>query len=233
MIKPYIKRIVKLKFFRNFLCFIAANYIRLVYYSSSWELIGFEDPSRYIDNKKPFIIAFWHGRLLMLPFVWDKKKLLHLLISRHNDGELISKTVKYFGLRSVRGSTKKGGAEALRNMVRFLRSGDWVGISPDGPHGPRMEASEGIAHVSRLANVPIFPIVYSSNKFKTLNTWDRFLIPFPFCKGVFIWGDEISPPKSSSENDIEFTRKRVELELNKISTLADKKFIKFSKKNNE
>ena len=89
-----------------------------------------------------------------------------------------------------------------------------------------MEASEGIAHISRLANVPIFPIVYSANKTKALNTWDKFLVPFPFCKGVFIWGNEIAPPKSSSKDDIENTRKLIEFELNNITNIADKKFNK-------
>ena len=224
MIKVFLKIILKLQLSRSLLCFIAANYMRLVYYSSHWELIGFDKPSEYIDKKKPFIIAFWHGRLLMLPFIWEKNKTLHLLISRHNDGELISKTVSYFGLKSVRGSTNKKGAEALRKMVKFLRNEQWVGISPDGPHGPRMIASEGIVHVSRLADVPIFPLVYSSNKSKVLNTWDRFFIPLPFCKGVFIWGEKISPPKSSSKNDIELSRKNIEKELNKISMIADNKF---------
>ncbi len=224
MIKNYFKKILKLNILRNLLCFIAANYIKLVYLTSSWDIIGFEKPSKYIENKKPFIIAFWHGRLLMLPFVWDRKKILHLLISRHNDGELISKTVSYFGLRSVRGSTNKKGAEALRKMVKFLKDEQWVGISPDGPHGPRMIASPGIVHVSRIANVPIFPIVYSANKVRVMKTWDRFLIPLPFCKGVFIWGDEIAPPSSSSKDIIEITRKNVESELNKISIIADNKF---------
>ncbi|MBL41869.1 MAG: hypothetical protein CMM49_04315 [Rhodospirillaceae bacterium] len=231
MIKSYIKKILTLRFSREFLCFLAAGYIRFVYHSSSWEFIGFDKPSNYISNRKPFIIAFWHGRLLMLPLVWEKNKILHLLISRHNDGELISKTVKYFGLRSVRGSTKKKGVEAIRKMVKFLKNGEWVGISPDGPHGPRMKASVGIAHVSRLANVPVIPLVYSSNKSKILNTWDKFIIPLPFCKGVFIWGEEISAPKSSSENDIENTRQLIEAELNKISMLADKKCRNYSKIN--
>ena len=223
MLKINLKRILKLNFLRDILCFLAASYIKLVYYTSSWEIIGFEKPSKLIENKTPFIVAFWHGRLLMLPFVWDRKKILHLLISRHNDGELISKTVSYFGLKSVRGSTNKKGAEALRKMVKFLKNGEWVGISPDGPHGPRMIASPGIAHVSRLANVPIFPIVCSANRAKTLKTWDRFFIPLPFCKGVFIWGEEIAPPSSSSKEIIERTRKSIELELNKISLIADNK----------
>ena len=109
-------------------------------------------------------------------------------------------------------------------MVKFLRNEQWVGISPDGPHGPRMIASPGIVHVSRIANVPIFPIVYSANKVRVMKTWDRFLIPLPFCKGVFIWGDEIAPPSSSSKDIIEITRKNVESELNKISIIADNKF---------
>ncbi len=223
MIKKIIKKILKLNTSRIILCLITANYVKLVYYTSSWKTIGFKDPSEYIESDEPFIVAFWHGRLLMLPFAWNKRKKLHLLISMHNDGELISRTVGHLGLLSVRGSTNKKGAQAIRKLVKYLKSKQWAGISPDGPHGPRMIASEGIAQVSRLANVPIFPLTYSSSKSKTLNTWDKFLVPFPFGKGVFIWGKKILPPKSSSKEDIELTRELIEKELNYISGNADEK----------
>lgn len=215
------KKISNSRFLRTIVCFLAAQYIRFVYATNKWEIMGQEIPENLIQNNIPFIVAFWHGRLLMLPCAWKRKYKLHLLISRHNDGELISKTVSHLGLLSIRGSTNKRGAEAVRKLVRHLRSGEWAGISPDGPHGPRMRASEGIVHIARLANVPILPIAYSTNKQKVLSTWDNFIIPYPFGNGVFIWGKPLEPPKSSAIEETEKTLNNLENILNNISKKAD------------
>ena len=206
---------------RSIVCYLAAQYIRFVHVTGTWEIIGFEKPAKLVQEGKPFIVAFWHGRLLMLPCTWQSSRPLHLLISRHTDGELISRTVAHLGLRSVRGSTNKRGAQAIRTLVRNLRSGQWAGISPDGPHGPRMRASDGIVQIARMAEVPIFPLAYSANRAKILNTWDHFILPFPFSRGIFIWGESIEPPANSSQNTIEGIRKKIEANLTALSDEAD------------
>lgn len=193
----------------------------MVYLTSRWQVVGAEEPEKCVKEGKPFIVAFWHGRLLMLPCTWETKKPLHLLISQHHDGELIARTVKHLGLHSIRGSTNKRGAQALRTLVRKLRAGEWVGITPDGPHGPRMRASDGVVQLARLANVPIFPLVYSAKRAKVLESWDRFLVPFPFNSGIFIWDEPISPPTSNDAQSIERIRQQIEERLIKISEEAD------------
>ena len=216
-----IKKLSRTALVRSTLCFLTAQYVSMVYLTSRWQVVGSDGPEKFIREGKPFIVAFWHGRLLMLPCTWDTKRPLHLLISQHHDGELISRTVNHLGLRSVRGSTNKRGAQALRRLVRKLRAGEWVGITPDGPHGPRMRASDGVVQLARLANVPIFPLVYSAKRAKALETWDRFLVPFPFTRGIFIWDKPILPPTNNDGASIEDIRMKIEESLIKISKEAD------------
>ena len=119
--------------------FVAAAYMWLVHRTTRWEVRNGDIPQAFWDKNAPFVLAFWHGRLLMVPFAWDRRHALRVLISRHRDGELITRTVSHFGVGSVRGSSKSGeGAAALREMVKLVRSGGYVGITPDGPRGPRM-----------------------------------------------------------------------------------------------
>ena len=92
---------------------------------------------------KPFILAFWHGRLLMIPMAWQNLAPMHMLISGHRDGRIIADAVRYFGIDSIAGSSNAGGGAALRAMVRHVRHGDCVGITPDGPDGPAMRAKPG------------------------------------------------------------------------------------------
>ena len=80
---------------------------------------------------------------------------------------------------------------ALREMVKLVRSGGYVGITPDGPRGPRMRASEGVVAAARLTGVPVVPLGISTTRRRLLNSWDRFLLPMPLSRGVFVWGDPI------------------------------------------
>src|SRR5690606_21668476 len=130
---------------------------------------------RFCREGKPFIIAFWHGRLLILPAMWPTTAKLSILISMHRDGELIARSIGHFGHGTVRGSAAKpgsskdrGGAAALRGMLKALKAGEYVGITPDGPRGPRMRATEGIVTVARVAGVPIIPCSYSARTRRVL-----------------------------------------------------------------
>ncbi|MDC0073765.1 lysophospholipid acyltransferase family protein [Alphaproteobacteria bacterium] len=216
-----IKKLVKSKFIKIILCYLTSQYIKFVYSTSKWTHLNFETPNNLIKEKRPFIVAFWHGRLLMLTCVWKSENPLNLLISRHNDGELIALTVKHLGLKTIRGSTNKKGAEAIRIIIKKVRKGEWIGISPDGPHGPRMQSSEGIAQISRLTKTPIIPLTYSTTKMKVLNSWDRFIIPFPFAKGIFIWGEIIEPPIKNNNEAIQSTLQKIDNELIKLCKFAD------------
>src|ERR1700739_4204747 len=99
-----------------------------------------------------------------------------------------------FGGNWAPAPTRRGGSAALRTMVKRLRGGDCVGITPDGPRGPAMTASVGIVNLARLAGVPIIPITYATSRRSVLPTWDCFHFPWPFGRGVYLWGEPIQVP---------------------------------------
>jgi len=216
-----IKAILKSRVFRNMLCWIGAQYIRIVYRTGTWHVDGGQIPEQLWAQNKPFILAFWHGRLLMMPYCWQRSKPIHMLISNHRDGQLIARTVGYFGIHSAEGSSSKGGAKALRTMVKALGRGEYVGITPDGPRGPRMHASQGIVSVAKLSGAPVIPAAFGINKGRALSTWDRFLIARPFAKGVIVWGPPISVPRDANEAACEQARIDIETALNTVTNRAD------------
>ena len=112
---------------------------------------------------RPVILAFWHGRQLMLPLGYGGSRL-YILVSEHRDGELIHRIVRRFGFDTVRGSTTRGGARALRQMVRLGRSGAGLAVTPDGPRGPRCVAQAGVVQLAKLTGLPILPYTFAVSK---------------------------------------------------------------------
>ena len=203
------------------ICWAAAQYVRLVWYSGRWRREDEDAPSNFFEQGNPIIVAAWHGRLFMMPKGWKHSNRIHVLISAHRDGQLLSRTMAHFGMTTVPGSTRRGGAEALLRLRRILRDGGAVGITPDGPRGPRMRASTGIIHLARLTGAPIFPLTYSCSKRRIVNSWDRLLLPLPFARGVFLWGEAIHVPADADEETIEAIRRDMEEKMTELTHRAD------------
>ncbi len=217
-----LKRILKSEIVRRFFCFLASLYIRLAFHSGRWSVVGGEIPKRFWDDGKPFILGFWHGRLMMMPYCWDPKKTIHMLISQHRDGQLIARTVGHFGIKTAAGSSTRGGAQALRTMVKALGRGEYVGITPDGPRGPRMRASEGVVSVARLSGVPVIPAAFGCNRGRVISSWDRFLVAWPFTRGVIVWGEPIMVDRAADASAQEAARRQIEDGLNAVTIEADR-----------
>lgn len=215
------KRILGSDAVRRVLCWLGAQYIRLVHATGRWSVVRGDIPQALWERGEPFILCFWHGRLLMMPYCWNRRVAIHMLISQHRDGLIIARTVGHFGIRTIAGSSKRGGAGALRAMLKALQAGECVGITPDGPRGPRMRASEGIVSVARLAGVPIVPATFAVDRRHVLGSWDRFVVALPFARGVLAWGEPIRVPRDAEEADVEAARARVEDALNALTAEAD------------
>ena len=215
------KRIGKSETLRGLLCWLGSLYIRFVHATGRWQVINGEHARRLWDADRPFILAFWHGRILMMPKSWRASVPIHMLISQHRDGQLIARTVAHFGIHTVAGSTTRGGSAALRGMLKFLKSGQCVGITPDGPKGPRMRASTGIVSVARLAGVPILPATFSASRRRLLGSWDRFAVALPFSRGIFVWGEPITVARDADAQALDRARQAVEDALNAITRDAD------------
>ena len=218
-----LKRVLRRDGARRFLCWLVSLYIRFVWLTGAWTTDGAAIPAAFHARKQPFILAFWHGRLLMMPCAWPRRVPIHMLISGHRDGRIIADAVSHFGIESIAGSTTSGGSAALRAMVRHLKNGECVGITPDGPDGPAMCASSGIVTMARLAGAPIVPLAYATGRRRILETWDRFHLPLPFTRGVFIWDEPINVPAELDEAGIERYRALVERRLNGVTTEADRR----------
>src|ERR671931_1985379 len=112
------RRIVRSDRLRRVLCWLIHLYIRFVYLTNRWGTEGDDIPHRLREAGRPFILAFWHGRLLMIPMAWQRLAPMHMLISAHRDGRIIADAVTYFGVNSIAGSTRRGGSAALRQMLK-------------------------------------------------------------------------------------------------------------------
>jgi len=121
------------------------------------------------DNGDAFIVCFWHGRLLMMPFA-NRRGKGKVLISRHRDGEFIARIMAYFHLGSIRGSYRKEGSiSSLREIISDLKNGFDVAITPDGPKGPRYQVKNGIIDLAKLTGKSIMPLTYGASKKKLSN----------------------------------------------------------------
>jgi lysophospholipid acyltransferase (LPLAT)-like uncharacterized protein len=217
-----LKKILKLKFFYHALSWLAAKYIRFVYLTGAWQVVRGDIPEKFWLEGQPFILAFWHGRILMMPCCWEQKKTIYILMSQHRDGQFSADVVGQFGLKTIAGSSSQGGANAFRTLIKALKNGNYVGIAPDGPRGPRMRASEGIVSVAKLSGAPVIPAAISSSNGRHLSSWDRFLVSWPFGQRVLVWGEPIYVERNASSEDEEAARCQIEVALNKITAEADR-----------
>lgn len=198
-----------------------ANYIRFVFFSNrnTYEIPAASKP--YGDGEKSCIFAFWHGRLIMVPPFKPKGRAMHVLISQHNDGELIAQTVARFGITTIRGSTSSGGSKAGRDVVKLSRQGDNISITPDGPRGPNRMAQAGIIHLARMCDAPIIPISISTSRHKALKSWDRMQIALPFGRLAACVGEPIYVPRQGDDDTVETLRLQLETTLNTLTSRAD------------
>lgn len=206
------KRILRHPLVQNFASWLAALYMRLVKITGKWEEISDKALHRQA------IFAFWHGRLFMIAPFAPRSPRFHVLISQHRDGELIALVMKRFGIMPVRGSSTRGGTKAVREIMAAHESGDHLAITPDGPKGPARKVSPGVVTLSRKLNLPVIPVTYSASKRKILKTWDSFMLPLPFGRGVIMVGESLEPRDFP---DAESMRLALETSLNRLTDEAD------------
>jgi lysophospholipid acyltransferase (LPLAT)-like uncharacterized protein len=220
-VKPH-KRLLRSPVVRAALCAITALYVRVVHATGRWRVERGDIPEARWRTGAPFIIAFWHGRLMMMPYCWRRGVPANMLVSQHADGQLIAHTIRHFGFASIAGSTRRGGVAALRAILRGLERGESLGITPDGPRGPRMRASIGVVDIARASGVPMVPLAFSTSRRRVLGTWDRFVVALPLSRGVFVWGSPIEVPRDADAAAREAARRTLEDGLNAVTREADR-----------
>ncbi len=133
---------------------------------------------------KQYVVVCWHEELLISPQAYRHfrpNKRASGIISRHFDGEIIARILSLFGITPLRGSSSKGASRVLAEALRSLKNGEDLLITPDGPRGPRHKVSDGAIILAQKHNIPILIVNYKASSYKRASSWDRFVIPMPFC----------------------------------------------------
>ncbi len=148
----------------------------------------------YLTNRKifnlpenipsePVVFAFWHGDLLMQPYLYYQFRKIpkaNVLISDHFDGSLISKVMEYFKLGTIAGSTNRNAAKVLIQAIKSLKEGYDIGITPDGPKGPRYSVGDGIVVMAQKTGAKVIIYNCKPSSYWQLGSWDKFVVPKPF-----------------------------------------------------
>ncbi|MEA3475306.1 MAG: lysophospholipid acyltransferase family protein [Candidatus Cloacimonadota bacterium] len=167
---------------------------------------------KYLDSvKKKYgtvIYAFWHNRLLILSYA-HRFENIHILVSKHKDGEYIARACSRLGYKTVRGSTKRGGMRAMKELIDVASQYD-IGITPDGPRGPKEKVQDGILYLAYKTGKPIIPVSCNTKRKWVLNSWDNFIIPKLFSPAKIIYGKPIFVTK---KDEIDFKRESLRKSL--------------------
>ena len=191
--------------------------------------IRVEDPEllRVQATGEPFILVFWHNRLLLVPTAWNRFFARHrrrrgmALSSTSRDGELIAQFISRFGIGPVRGSATRRGSTALRELATLLKKGHDVAITPDGSRGPCYEIKPGLVLLSQLTGRPVLPVSFEYNRAWRLRTWDRFIIPKPFSTVTFRIGKTVHVSRTTMPEEFENERQRCQRAMRALVRDAD------------
>lgn len=183
---------------------VLAAYLSFALRSTRWVLEG-QAAFAPFEAGECVVAAFWHEHLPLMPALYLRARArtpgleMQVLVSRSRDGRFIGRVMQHFGLAVAHGSTSRGGALGLRELLAGLEQGKGVVITPDGPRGPRHVAAPGVAQLAGLAGVKVLPCAAASTAMRRLPSWDRMMLPLPFGRGVLVCGAAIAVPREGWE----------------------------------
>jgi lysophospholipid acyltransferase (LPLAT)-like uncharacterized protein len=199
---------------------LAALLLKTIHASMRWK----RDDLKEYQVEDPVICVFWHGRQLMLAPLFAARTQavpFSMLISSHADGKLIANTISWFGIATIYGSSSKGGAEAFQQLKGSLEHGGSVGITPDGPRGPRYVAKRGAVKLASITGKKIIPFTYSARSYWQFKSWDSMILPKPFSQGVCLRGEPITVPAEIDDEMADALSNELSAALTRLTTEAD------------
>jgi hypothetical protein len=204
---------------------VAAAAVRALGVTLRLRVEGVETMAPLWAARQPLIYAVWHSRILMVPWLNARlrrtrgARAARVLASRSRDGELVARWVGRFGLPVVRGSSSRGGAQALRALAAAVRAGEDVAVVPDGPRGPRERLQAGLVVLGAATGAPIVPLGFAAWPARRLASWDRFLVPWPFARAALVFGKAVTVGRDA---DRETARADLERALRDVTETADR-----------
>jgi lysophospholipid acyltransferase (LPLAT)-like uncharacterized protein len=194
--------------------------IRLLAGTWRFRVVDSDHITRLRQAGKPFIFSLWHGQLL--PLLWHhRNENITILISEHRDGELIARVAESLGCKTVRGSSTRGAERALIGLIRVLKEGREIAVTPDGPRGPACTYAPGALVAAQKSGAPILPIAARANKAWRLGSWDKFMIPKPFAQITVAYGNpeliNAASPRDAVEHDTERLQNAMAIAMGKAN----------------
>jgi hypothetical protein len=185
-------------------------YLKFTVMTSRMSVEGTGHADRLVQKGEGFIYAFWHNRQILLA-VLRKGENIHCLISSSRDGEYVSRIADLCGKSAIRGSTTRGGFEAMKQIIRVLGKGGIVAITPDGPLGPANQVQPGVVQIARSLGSAVIPVAFDSSRKKVFSSWDRFIMPCPFSSIAVVFGEPVRiDPDESLESGSDRLRDALE-----------------------
>lgn len=200
------------------LSFLIDHGVRFICATLRMRYINDEDTARVIAESGGGIFVTWHGRTL-IPVNRFRNRGYWALISLSRDGDLQAENFRRFGFRIIRGSTGRRGVAATREVLAALEAGGSLAFTPDGPRGPSQKVQPGVVYFAQRSGKPIIPTGISAWPRRNLRSWDRFLIPLPFARAIWVSGDPIFVGPA---DDLDEAVRRVEAAINAVETEAER-----------
>ena len=169
-------------------------------------------------EERRFLIAFWHRHLIFMRYAYRGSRMT-VLVSRSRDGEAFARVLAHLGVGTSRGSSSRGGAAGLRDLLRQARDGSDIAVSPDGPRGPLRKVQPGVILAAAATGLPILPVAMAASRAKLLPSWDRMLLPLPGSRVEVVYGEPIHVPRDGA---IEEWALRLEGVLNETEARAER-----------
>ena len=190
--------------------------VLLIGRSMRWEVFGKQNYDEAVRRGKNFIVTFWHREIFPAVWYWRKRGMV-VMVSQNFDGEFIARVIHRHGYATARGSSSRGAARVLVEMVRTLRQGLEAAVTPDGPHGPRFVAKPGVVQLARLSGACIlcFHIV-PRRSWVFRKSWDQTEFPRPFSRAAIFIAPPIEVPRRAEEKQQEKCLETVQSTLDQL-----------------
>lgn len=192
--------------------FVGAGYLHLVAKTSAIHAWDHPKALALRRDRKRVIYTFWHNAQVFLAYA-HRDEAVNIIVSRSKDGEYIAQVMARMGLNAVRGSTSRGGEQALRDLCDLLKDGKQVGFTPDGPRGPLQTVHGGVVLAAQISGAPVLPVAYVASRRIVFRSWDRFVLPLPFSSIIVGHGE---PFLIDKDMPLEQAKEKVRQALNRI-----------------
>lgn len=214
---------------QNSLATIFAAWLRLCHATIRWTVEGEAQARAVWAHQGGAILCFWHAVIPLAPQCWPQgpgRQDMRALISRSADGEFIALTVQKIGFPAIRGSSKKltdtaknkHGEQALRDMVKWVRGGGGIAITPDGPRGPAEVMQGGAPTLARMTGAPVIFCGLAASPCLRAGSWDRTVIPLPFARGAIVWD---GPHHAGRDDDLDAAARDWAARLSAVTRRAE------------